>query len=77
MTDQDREGLIILLLQEGSTRHAIELYREETGVSWEDAVEAVTNLSQRNGIPIRRNRLMPWLVAGMAALLGSALAYQA
>ena len=77
MTDQDREGLIILLLQEGSTRHAIELYREETGVSWEDAVEAVGNLSRRHGIPMRRNRLVPWLVAGMAALLGSALAFQA
>jgi hypothetical protein len=77
MTDQDREGLIILLLQEGSTRHAIELYCEETGVSWEDAVEAVANLSRRHGIPVRRNRLVPWLVAGMAALLGSALAFQA
>jgi hypothetical protein len=77
MTDQDREGLIILLLQEGSTRHAIELYHAETGISWEDAVVAVTNLSQRNGIPLRRTRLMSWLVAGLAALLGSALAFQA
>jgi len=75
MTDQDREGLIILLLQEGSTRHAIELYREETGVSWEDAVNAVENLSRRHGIPIRRSWMVPWLVAGMAALVGSALAF--
>lgn len=77
MTDQDREGLIILLLQEGSTRHAIELYREETSVSWEDAAEAVADLSRRHGIPLRRSRLVPWLVAGLAALLGSALAFQA
>lgn len=76
MTDQDREGLIILLLQEGSTRHAIELYREETGASWEDAVNAVENLSRRHGIHIRRSWMVPWLVAGMAALLGSALAFQ-
>ena len=75
MTDQDREGLLVLLLQEGSADHAIELYCDETGASWEDATAAVTELSRRHGIPIRRNRLIPWLVVGMAALLGSALAF--
>lgn len=76
MTDQDREGLIVLLLQEGSTDHAIELYCEETGASWEDATAAVTELAQRHGVSLRRKRLIPWLVAGIAALLGSALAFQ-
>ena len=77
MTNQDHEGLIVLLLQEGSTRHAVELYREETGASWEDASEAVAELSRRHGITMRRNRLIACLVAGLATLVGSALAFQA
>ncbi len=77
MTDQDQDGLIILLLQEGSLRHAIELYHEEAGVSWEEATEAVADLARRHGIPLRRRRVVPWLVAGLAALVGSALVFQA
>jgi len=76
MTNQDQDGLIVLLLQEGSTRHAIELYREETGVGWEEAAESVAALAQRHGIPLRRRRVLPWLVAGIAALVGTALVFQ-
>jgi hypothetical protein len=76
MTNQDQDGLIVLLLREGSTRHAIALYHEETGVSWEEAAEAVADLADRHGIPLRRRRVVPWLVAGLAALAGSALVFQ-
>lgn len=76
MTDQDQDGLIILLLQEGSTRHAIALYHEEAGVSWEEAAEAVAQLADRHGIPLRRWGVVSWLVAGLAALAGSALVFQ-
>lgn len=75
MTDQDQDGLIVLLLQEGSVRHAIELYHEETGVRWEEATEAVAELARLHGIPLRRRRVIPWLVGGLIALLGSALVF--
>lgn len=65
----------MLFLREGSVDHAIELYCDETGVSWEEAATAVAQLSRRHGIPLRRGRLIPWLVAAAAALLGLALAF--
>lgn len=74
--DQDREGLVLLLLKEGSTRHAIELYREETGVTQHEANRAVGDLARRNDISLRRNRLVPVLLAGLAGLLGTLLAFQ-
>lgn len=58
-------------------RHAIEFYHEETGVSWDKATEVVTDLARRHGIPLRRRRVIPWLVAGLAALVGSALVFRA
>jgi len=65
----------LLFLREGSVDHAIELHCDETGASWEEATAAVAELSQRHGIPLRRRRLIPWLVVGVAALLGSSLAF--
>lgn len=73
--EKDREGLILLLLQEGNQRDAIELYREEAGVSAEEAARAIAELSHRHGVRVRRNWLLPWFVAGLAVLLGSALAF--
>lgn len=67
----------MLLLQEGSADHAIQLYCDETGAGWEDAAAAIAQLSQRHGIPTRRSRGILWLVAGMTALLGFALAFHA
>ena len=75
--DQDREGLVLLLLKEGSTRHAVELYREEMGVTRQEASCAVEDMAQRHGVPLRRNRLVPILLAGLACLLGTFLAFQA
>jgi hypothetical protein len=68
--DQDHEGLVLLLLREGSKRHAVELYREETGVSQREADEAVRDLAHRHGIALRRSKLLPVLLAGLAGLLG-------
>jgi hypothetical protein len=74
--DQDREGLLLLLLKEGSTRHAVELYREETGATREEASRAVEELARRHGISRRGSRLVPILLAGLAGLLGAILAFQ-
>ena len=75
--DQDRVGLVLLLLKEGSTRHAVELYREETGVTQQEASRVVEEMAERHGIPRRRNKLVPILVVGLAGLLGTLLAFQA
>ena len=75
--DQDREGLVVLLLKEGSTRHAVELYREETGVTQQAARRAVEEMARRHGIPRRRYRIVPILLAGLAGLLGTFLAFRA
>jgi hypothetical protein len=75
--DRDREGLLLLLLQEGSTHHAVELYREETGVGPEEAKSAVKQLARQHGVQPRRSEFLPLLLAGLAGLLGAVLAFQA
>lgn len=75
--DRDREGLLLLLLQEGSTRHAIELYQEETGSAPEEAKLAIRQLARRHGIQTRRGGVLPFILAGLAGLLGTVLAFQA
>jgi hypothetical protein len=75
--DRDREGLLLLLLREGSTRHAIELYQEETGAAPEEAKLTVKQLARQHGIRARRNGFLPLLLAGLAGLLGTILAFQA
>ena len=75
--DRDRDGLLLLLLQEGSTRHAIELYQEETGAAPEEAKRAVKQLARQHGVSVRRSGVLPFLLAGLAGLLGTVLAFQA
>ncbi len=75
--DRDREGLLLLLLQEGSTRHAIELYQEETGSAPAEAKLAIKQLAHRHGVHLRRGGVLPFILVGLAGLLGVALAFQA
>jgi hypothetical protein len=63
------EGLMLMLLREGSTDHAIELYREEMGVDRREAVRVATELCRCHGIPLRRTSLLPLLAVGVATLL--------
>lgn len=77
MLDDDRDGLLALLLQEGNAGQAIELYCDEMGATREEARAAVRELSRRYGIPLRRPALAPWLVLIAAVVLGSALVFQA
>jgi len=73
--DEDKEGLVVMLLKEGSTGHAIRLFREETGADREKARHAIAELSRRHGLPSRRNRLLPLVLIGLAGLLGLAIAF--
>jgi hypothetical protein len=73
--DEDKEGLVVMLLKEGSMGHAIRLYREETGADYEKAKHAVAELSRRHGVAHRSNRLLPLLLVGLAGLLGLVVAF--
>ncbi len=42
------DELMLLLLKDGSRREAIELYRDETGVSRAEARQAVNRLAKRH-----------------------------
>jgi hypothetical protein len=73
--DEDREGLVLMLLEEGSTGHAIEMYREETGVDLEHAKRAVAELARQHGIEGRRTRWLPLFLVGLAGLLSAMVAF--
>jgi len=75
--DEDREGLVLMLLEEGSTGHAIQMYREETGVDLEHAKHAVAELSRKHGIVSRPRGWMPLILIGPAGLVGAMVAFQA
>ena len=47
---QEAESLLLFLLEQGSKTEAIRLYRDETGVSWNEAKRAVEGLARRHGI---------------------------
>jgi hypothetical protein len=73
--EQDCEGLVLLLLQQGSQRQAIELYREETGVSSHEAELAVAELARQHGIRLRKYGWWPAVLGGLAGVLGAILAF--
>lgn len=47
---QEAESLLLFLLEQGSKSEAVRLYRDETGVSWSEAKEAVQRLACHHGI---------------------------
>jgi hypothetical protein len=49
-TGDDIEGLVVLLLRDGSKRDAIVLIQEETGASRAEAQRQVAELARRHGI---------------------------
>ena len=60
--------LILLLLREGSTEHAIELYSEVTGASREQSLRHIDQLARRAGLKSVRSH---W--RALALLAGGAL----
>ncbi len=73
--EESRVGLILMLLREGSTRHAIEVYREEAHVNYWSARQAVRDLAEKHGISLRRRALLPLAILALASLLGLALSH--
>jgi hypothetical protein len=70
--DENREALALMLLEEGSKDHAIQLYREETGAGYFDAKNRVEELADRHGM--RRNQISRWAIMWLLlALLGGFL----
>lgn len=74
--EDNRVGLVLMLLREGSTRQAIEVFQEEAAVNFSAARQSVFALAQEHGIPLRRRRIaMPLTLLAIAlALVGWALA---
>ena len=73
--EESRIGLILMLLREGSTRHAVKMYQEEAEVSLFAAERAVQELAQEHGIELRRRSLLPLALIALAGLLGIALSH--
>ncbi|MHB0954827.1 MAG: hypothetical protein ACYC6N_11360 [Pirellulaceae bacterium] len=74
--EDSRIGLILMLLREGSTRHAIEAFQEEAEVSFSAARQSVFELAREHGIRLRRQPALPLaLLALVGLLLGIFLAY--
>ena len=61
--NENISGLILLLLREGSTKHAVELYREETGASREEARRFVAELAERHGLRSRHTSIWSALLS--------------
>lgn len=50
IVEESRIGLILMLLREGSTRHAVKVYQEEADVSFFSAQRSVYELARQHGI---------------------------
>ncbi len=73
--EESRIGLILMLLREGSMRHAIQVYQEEADVTYWAAKQSVRDLAQKHGIAMRRRSLLPLALLALASLLGLALSH--
>ena len=70
---RDQEDLLLLLLREGSRSQAVQLYREETGASPDDAREVVSQLAKQHGLDGHR-LLLPVVLLLFALLVGVVVA---
>lgn len=75
MVEKQRIGLILLLLREGSTGHAVKAYQEEADVNFFAAQRAVRELARQHGIQFRRSRFLPFILITLASLLGLLLSH--
>ncbi len=73
--EETRIGLILMLLREGSTRHAVKVYQEEANVSFSAARRHVRELALQEGIHVRRRSLLPLAIIALAGLLGIVLSH--
>lgn len=75
IVEESRIGLILLLLREGSTQHAVKVYQEEAEVSYAVALRSVRDLARQHGIDLPRSSLLPLALIALAGLLGLALSH--
>ncbi len=73
--EENRIGLILMLLREGSTRHAVKVYQEEADVTFFVAQRSVHELARQHGIIVRRRALLPLALIALASLLGLVLSH--
>lgn len=73
--EESRIGLILMLLREGSARHAIQVYQEEADVNYWAAKQSVRDLARKHGIAVRRSSLLPLAILVLASLVGLVLSH--
>jgi len=70
---EDLAEIVLLLLREGSTSHAVKLYREATGASREEARSYVDQLAHRHGLRSGRRGWLSLVFLAGAALVAALL----
>jgi hypothetical protein len=75
IVEESRIGLILMLLREGSTRHAVMVYQEEADVSFFAAQRSVYELARQHKIDVRKRSLLPLALIALAGLLGLMLSH--
>jgi ribosomal protein L7/L12 len=73
--DESREGLVLLLLEQGGRSQAIKVYQEETGAALEEAKIAVASLANKHGIMPNRTAWFAAILTALSAMFGSLLAF--
>jgi hypothetical protein len=71
--EENRIGLILMLLREGSRRHAVKAFQEEADVSYFVARRAVQKMAREHGIEGRRRGLVPLALIALAGAVGLVL----
>lgn len=67
--EDNRVGLVLMLLREGNTRQAIQVFQEEAEVNLPVARQSVFALAREHGIPVRRGSMVPLALLAVAILL--------
>ena len=73
--DESREGLVLLLLEQGGRSQAIKVYQEETGAALEEAKVAVASLANKHGIMPNRMAWFAAILTALSAMFGSLVAF--
>jgi hypothetical protein len=73
--DDNRLGLILMLLREGNTRQAVKAYQEEANVDYEIARAEVLDLARLHETPVRHRLMLRLALLALAGLLGLMLSH--
>jgi hypothetical protein len=69
--EDNRVGIVLMLLREGSTQQAIQVFQEEAAVNFPVARQSVFALARDHGIPLRRRSVMFLALLAIAVALVS------